>query len=49
MSPEPNNISIKVSNLMLKKNQLIELTVVLSHSYVCCDMAISFLSIVGKL
>ena len=46
---ESNNISIKVSNLMLKKNQLIELTVVLSHSYVCCDTAISFLSIVGQL
>ena len=37
---------------MLKKKQLpvvTELTVILSYSYVLCDMTISFLSILGKL
>ena len=37
---------------MLKKKQMpvvIELTVILSYSYVYCDMAIPFLFILGKL
>ena len=41
-----------VSDLMLQKKQLpvvIELTIVLSHLYVCCDMTISFSSILEKL
>ena len=42
----------KVIDLMLKRKQVpvvIELTVILSHSYVYCDMTISFLSILRKL